>query len=327
MDRWLQDHLVCPRDYNQLVLEARNLVCPSGHRYPFIDGIPIMLLEDVEVTHEACSMSLRQALESHPTYELDNVMADQNTVDSYVQHIIVDTCGNLYKPLIENLTRYPIPELCLEKGNGQYFLDIGCNWGRWCISAAKKGFIPIGIDPSLEAIRAARRVAQQLGVSATYIVADARYLPFAAKSFDVVFSYSVLQSFSKENVKHTLVGIKRVLKDLGTCLIQMANSYGLRSLYNQAKRGFKEPQKTAFRARYWTPGEMKSVFNSCIGPTSLFVDGYFSLNPQTSDLNLLPLRHRFVVYCSEMLRMTSKKIKWMMYFADSLYIKSNHLPN
>ena len=85
--------------------------------------------------------------------------------------------------------------------NGELLLDIGCNWGRWTIAAAQRGYRPIGIDPSFEAIVAARRIARQLGVDdARYVVADARKLPFADGTFDVVFSYGVLQHFSKSDV-------------------------------------------------------------------------------------------------------------------------------
>ena len=59
----------------------------------------------------------------------------------------------------------------------------------------------MGIDPSLDAVLAARRVSRQLGVEASFVVGDARFLPFANDSFDTVFCYSVLQHFSKENAK------------------------------------------------------------------------------------------------------------------------------
>jgi 2-polyprenyl-3-methyl-5-hydroxy-6-metoxy-1,4-benzoquinol methylase len=191
MDKWIEEHLVCPRDYKNLKARDNVLVCSAGHTYPYIDGIPIMLLKEAKPTHGEYYKTFEQLITDRSLYPIDDEI-NRDAVDPYVQKVVAATCGIMFKPLINKLSRYPIPELPLPQSSGQYFLDIGCNWGRWCIAAARKGYIPIGIDPSLDAIRAARRVAKQLGVSVNYLVADARYLPFSTKKFDIVFSYSVL---------------------------------------------------------------------------------------------------------------------------------------
>ena len=85
-------------------------------------------------------------------------------IDKSWQGEIPYTSGNLYFSIQNKLTRYPIPECRLPQGNGERLLDIGCNWGRWSIAAAQKGYRPVGIDPSLDAVLAARRVSRQLGV-------------------------------------------------------------------------------------------------------------------------------------------------------------------
>jgi 2-polyprenyl-3-methyl-5-hydroxy-6-metoxy-1,4-benzoquinol methylase len=206
------------------------------------------------------------------------------------------------------------------EGPERRLLDIGSNWGRWSISAAKKGYRPVGIDSSLDAIQAARRVAQQQGITAIFLVADARYLPFSRNSFDVTFSHSTLQHLSKEDVKLVVAECARVLKASGTCLIQMANTFGLRSLWNQAKRGFRKP--THFEGRYWRPWDLRNTFGDLIGPTHLFVDGYFGFNVHSSDKDLLLKRYRMVVTCSDILRRMSKTMPWMKYWADSLYVQS-----
>ena len=73
---------------------------------------------------------------------------------------------------------------------------------------------------------AAKRVARQLDVSADYVCADARYLPFRAGAFDTVFSYSVIQHFSKADAHRALTEIGRVLAESGSCLVQMPNRLG-----------------------------------------------------------------------------------------------------
>ena len=168
---------------------------------------------------------------------------------------------------------------------------------------------------------AARRVSKQLGVSAYFLVADARRLPFAANCADVIFSYSVLQHFDKNDVRQTLQEIARILKPAGTSLIQMPNMLGLHNLLHQLRRKFRRARD--FEVRYWTPGELKKVFNSHIGPTSLLADGYFCLNPQPTDLDILPFEYGLVVKASDVLRRLSLRWAWMVYGADSLYVKSS----
>lgn len=329
MDQWLKENLVCPRDYSGLHLSADNLVCSGNHVYPIIDGIPVMLLNEVAPTHFSIVTTLERgcALASQEfkrtTEQSNGTDVEPTDIHPYVQKSIVDSCGNLYAPLINKLARYPIPMLRLPQGSGELFLDIGCNWGRWSVAAARKGYSVVSIDSSLEAILAARKVSHQLGVSPRYIVADARYLPFRSNSFDIVFSYSVLQHFSKENVEITLRAIARVLKAQGTSLIQMANIYGIRCLYHQLKRRFSEQKE--FEVNWWSLPEMKSIFTKAIGETALSVDGYFGLGVQKSDIDLLPLKYRLVVRSSELLRWTSEKARWMKFFADSIYVKSRRI--
>lgn len=311
LDQWLRKNLVCPRDFKSLEENSVTLFCSEGHSYPIIAGVPILLLKEVTPTQKKFWETSFQPIK-------DKAPA-QNGLDPFVQKAIPATSGNLYRLL--KLNRYPIPELPLPKGEGSFFLDLGCNWGRWCLSAAQKGYLPIGIDPNLEAVLAARRIAKQLGHSACFLVADARHLPFAPSCTDIVFSYSVLQHFEKSDVHRVLQEISRILKPGGASLIEMPNVFGLHNLLHQLKRGFRKARD--FEVRYWTPAELKKTFGFQIGSTRLFADGYFSLNPQAADLELLPFGYRFIVKTSEFLRKSSLRWRWMTYGADSLYVRSS----
>jgi SAM-dependent methyltransferase len=108
-------------------------------------------------------------------------------VDPVVSYLIGATNGNAYKNQIGKLKEYPIPNLRMSDSPGELFLDIGCSWGRWSISAARKGYKVIGIDPSIGAVMAAKRVAAKLNLDIDYVVGDARFLPFSQDSFDVAF--------------------------------------------------------------------------------------------------------------------------------------------
>jgi hypothetical protein len=99
----------------------------------------------------------------------------------------------------------------------------------------------------------------------------------------------------------------------------MPNCFGIRCLYHQARRGFREGND--FDVRYWTPWELVSTFRAIFGSAHIFVDGFFSLNPQISDVSLLPWKYRAVVYASEALRKISGILSPLTYVADSLYVK------
>jgi SAM-dependent methyltransferase len=304
--------LVCPRDRSPLLERDGRLECAESHSYALAEGTPVLLVEEERPTHGSCWVSL----EPDAT---EPVEAVENGIDPVVQELLGATCGSLYAPLIGHLRSYPIPELRLPPGEGRLFLEVGSNWGRWCVAADRLGYRAVGVDPSLKGVRAAQRVAAQLDVDASYLVADARHLPFEDGSFDLVFSYSVFQHFAKADALAAFSEIGRVLRSDGRAVIQMANVWGLRSLWNQAReRRFREP-RTLFDVRYWGPRELERELSTRVGPTRLVVDGFFTLNPQVSDLELLPRRSRAVVHVSETLRRASGRLAPLRYAADSLY--------
>jgi len=282
-----------------------------------------MLVSDAEQTHIEGTRALAIA-ESGDASSLARFNLGPNEIDPFVRGTIGATNGGLYRHLVGTLTEYPIPNLRLPPGENRQFLEVGCNWGRWCIAAARLGYQVVGIDPSLKSIRAANRVARQLGVRATYIVADGRFLPFRDQSFDQAFSYSVLQHVSKVNARTALAEIRRTLRPGANALVQLPNVFGVRCLYHQIRRGFREAQ--GFEVRYWRPSELLAAFNEFIGPSELSVDGYFSLNVQPNDLRLLPRRYRAVVHASEALRRMSARIPILAKVADSLYVSARR-PN
>lgn len=325
MNEWLRKNLVCPRDKSELQTDGNNLFCAENHRYPVVDDIPIMLVEEEEHIHNYITETLGTVAELQSAGTNGKAPASSgnpsgNAVDEYVQSEIFRTCGNLYVPLSHKLTRYPIPEFRLPRGTGEKLLDVGCNWGRWTIAAAQNGYQPIGIDPSLEAVSAARRVSKQLGVATDFVVGDARYLPFADGCFDVGFTYSVLQHFSKENAKLSLRELARTVKNGGTTLVQMPNKYGVRCFQQQVRRGFTEGE--GFDVRYWSPSELMETFRRTFGATELSVDCYFGLNVQKTDVDLFAPHLRMVVHSSEFLRRMSRRIPWLANVADSVYLQS-----
>jgi ubiquinone/menaquinone biosynthesis C-methylase UbiE/uncharacterized protein YbaR (Trm112 family) len=337
IDSWYLENLVCPRDYSRLRLKGERLCCEQEHYYPVVEGVPVMLLEEKEQTMDLAHSSIKRAkgespdlrapelyLESLGISEEEKLLAvslrGKSEIDPVVNVIIGATSGCLYKKLIGRLERYPIPELRLENGQGKRLLDLGCNWGRWSIAASKLGYSVVGIDPSLGAIMAAQRVSDSLNIDIKYVVADARFLPFSGSYFDVIFSYSVLQHFAKENAKLCLGEVSRLLRQEGYSYIQLANKIGMRSLCHQLKRRFMAPAD--FEVRYWNPFEIVTTFDKIIGKTALEVDGYFGLGIQKSDLELMPIHKQFIIIISEVFRKINKYFPALTYLADSLYARS-----
>lgn len=327
--------LACPLDHQLLSSNRDNaLSCPDGHSYPVIDGIPILLVPNIGQTIATANASLQQSqLKSQDAWYLETLGIDEITktkiqqqienpkgqVDPVISYLVAATNGYMYKHLIGNLTDYPIPELRLPEGKGKTFLDIGCNWGRWSISAARKGYQVVGLDPCLGAVAAARRLAQKMGVTAQFVVGDARHLPFADKSFDVVFSYSVIQHLSREDTQKVVEGVARVLASAGTSFIQMPNVYGVRCLYHQARRRFRAAR--GFEVRYWTIPALLQLFNA-VGPSHITVDCFGGIGLQENDAKFMPPHLRLALTISAKLRKASRYLSFLKYCADSVYVES-----
>lgn len=331
--------LVCPRHGKPLVDAASSLSCEEGHHYPVVEDVPI-LLDHGRQTMWVAERSLKQAGQrdvdaAEDPYYLDTIGISENEraelrgllgsksvgrIDPVASFLVGATNGIAYKHLIGKLQEYPIPELRLPPANGQVLLDVGCNWGRWSMAAARLGYTAIGIDPSLGAVLAAKRVAAQLGLNAKFVVGDARFLPFRTGSMDIVFSYSVLQHFSKGDAGAAIQAVGRVLRNNGKSLIQMPTFFGVRCLYHQARRRFREPR--GFEVRYWSIPTLRQLFTEHVGRTTFSVDCFFGIGLQATDLGLMPPSIRVVIRASELLRKASRKLPQLNYAADSVYVEA-----
>jgi uncharacterized protein YbaR (Trm112 family) len=177
VDPQLMKMLECPQCHSELELAAGQLFCHSGHNYPIVDGVPVFVLPEKEQTIEAALASYEAAVNATggPLYlktiglsgvekaaiETDWVReGGVGRIDPAISYLIAATSGFGYANLIGRLESYPIPEIPVTLGAGKLLLDLGCNWGRWSISGARKGWNVVGIDPSLGAIMAARRAFQ-----------------------------------------------------------------------------------------------------------------------------------------------------------------------
>src|SRR5487761_172896 len=305
--------LCCPRDYCALRNDGNSLVCPHGHRYGLEQGVPVFT-ENPRREPKPLNMG--------PCPQFDGSAAEES-VDPFVNDWIVNTNGNLYWRARGRLLRYPIPKWPFAAGNGGLLVDIGCSWGRWSIAAARAGFRPIGIDVHVDALAAAGRVSRQLGISAGYACGDAERLPLSSSSADVVFSYSVLQHLDKSKVFSIFQEMFRVLKPEGSCLVQLPNTFGLVSILQQLKRGFREAKSGTFEMRYWSHATIRRAFTRArFSRIAIHADGFFSQNPQLTDLDLLSPAGKLLVLASYVGRKAAHALPLLTRIADSLWVEA-----
>jgi SAM-dependent methyltransferase len=313
--------LACPSDRTPLRESGSGLACERGHAFPVVRGVPVLLLPDRQATHPEGARALdlaRHADDGDPLLQATPVVGP-GEIDPFVQTQVGATNGRLFAPLIGRLREYPIPRLEAPGPGETTFLELGCNWGRWCLAAARSGWLAVGIDPSLRGVLAARRVARQLGLPAWHLVADARALPFQDGAFDRVFSFSVLQHLAKANAWAAFAEAGRVVRPGGVVRVQMPNRWGCYSLAKQLARGFRAPE--AFEVRYWSPRELRRVVSERVGPAQVSVDAYFTLNAQASEAPLLPAWGRAVVALSRGLVAASRAVPPLRAVADSLWVE------
>jgi SAM-dependent methyltransferase len=91
-------------------------------------------------------------------------------------------------------------------------LDVGCGTGEHALMAAEAGWATVGIDVSSTAIRLAQAKAQERGIAARFIVADALRLESLGEQFDVVLDcglFHVFDDADRPPFVESLAGVTR----------------------------------------------------------------------------------------------------------------------
>lgn len=244
-------------------------------------------------------------------------------VDAYVQRWVAGTNGQLYVPLINKLSRYPIPKWPADGASpaSNLLLDVGCGWGRWMISAARAGYRPVGIDVKVDALQAARRVMKAHNVDGFVVVADLAALPFKSGAFDCVFSYSVVQHVHKSRAASFVVEAARVLKQNGAALIEFPLSHGLTN-FRHLFRHRDEDDPTSWCVRYYRWQELRAMFCSLFGNVRITADCFCGIGVRGEDIDLISWRHKPVVVISEMLKYAVRVFPALVRLSDSVFVFS-----
>jgi SAM-dependent methyltransferase len=178
----------------------------------------------------------------------------------------------------------------------------------------------VGVDVHLRSLLVAKRLADRLVPDnpPMFVLADARRLPFAPGGFDGVYSYSVVQHFSRENAERILAEAGRVLKRGGCAVIQMPNRDGLKTALTQHRARDRDGEE--FEVRYYRIEELLALFQRAIGNARWSVDCFFGLNVHSRDRDLVPASRRWVVDLATLFERLSRRFKPLGRWADSVFV-------
>ncbi len=176
-------------------IEEGTLTCACGLRYPVIEGIPVMLEQQIRrdilgrVETEFWAKHAGRAADSRnaPSSEFKGENASAAKVWGYQWQDFHELWQDEYGE--EQFYRWLAP-LRPEDLKGRLILDGGCGTGRHALYSAKRGAVVIGIDLSF-ATRVAARITRDLP-NAHIVQADLYRLPFPNDLFDRVYSIGVI---------------------------------------------------------------------------------------------------------------------------------------
>ncbi len=241
----------------------------------------------------------------------------------HVQCQIAATNGVHYIDMIGKLKDYPIPNIPVEKVEGQkLMLDIGNGWGRWLTAGGKKNYIPVGIDFRLEFCQTARRVMKDNGVNGYSVVADLKKLPFKGNIFDLVWSFSVIQHTHYDRLISCVSHIARILNNNGFCKLEFPNKSGIHNRFTTVKQ--EEPFKDDYNSwcvRYYTVKEYETIFKKYFDNFDFQNHSALGIGVLDNDLDFIENKKvRMQIKVSFLLSKIFSSMKALTKLSDSIYI-------
>lgn len=106
-------------------------------------------------------------------------------------------------------------------------LDLGCGKGRHAIAFAKAGFNVSACDLSQVAVDITKENAESQELKIDVIHADILNLPYAADSFDALFSYHVISHTDTDGLKRAVSEIERVVHSGGEIFVDLVSKESL----------------------------------------------------------------------------------------------------
>ena len=248
-------------------------------------------------------------------------------IPAYIQKMIAGTNGRHYQGLIGRLKTLPIPELpekvkaeASKSREKPWMLDIGSGWGRWLLAGAKAGFVPVGLELKLEPAQVARNLLQREGKRGFVVVADAGKPPFAPESFEVIWSFSVLQHLHRKRARACLERCAELLKKGGLLAIELPTKFGIRNRFIRHSQEKEEDNWDSWVVRYYTRAEVEEVVGRGFSQNEIEPHAFGGIGYLPVDLKFVPWKFKLVVLGSEILRKLCLFCPPMVRWADSWYV-------
>jgi ubiquinone/menaquinone biosynthesis C-methylase UbiE len=148
-------------------------------------------------------------------------------------------------------TEYRLLHGLLAPSPGETLIDVGCGTGYFTREFARAGHTVTGVDPDREMLRFAR---DHAAAGETYLLADARRLPFPDRAFDLCVSVTALCFIREES--QALAEMLRVTRR--RLAIGLLNRHSLLYLEKGRHGGV-----GAYRgARWHAPGDAKALLEA-----------------------------------------------------------------
>lgn len=248
-------------------------------------------------------------------------------IPPYVQEMIAATNGRHYLSLVGRLPALPVPRLPREvekkaekKTKSKWLLDIGSGWGRWLLAGANAGFIPVGLELKLEPARVARDLLKAEGKKGFVVVADAGKPPFASESFDVVWSFSVLQHLHRKRVRACLGRCADLLKKGGLLAIELPTKFGVRNRFIRRSQEKEEDDWNSWVVRYYSGAEVGEILGAKFSKSKIRAHAFGGIGYLPVDLRFVSWKFKLVVLASEILRKLCLLCPPLVRWADSWYV-------
>jgi len=242
-----------------------------------------------------------------------------------VQQQVSATNGIHYGDRVGKLKEYPVYELPVPNhSGGGLFLDIGCGWGRWLVAGSNKEYIPIGIDLRLEFCETSRKVLKDLNKTGYTVVADLENIPFKDNTFDLIWSFSVIQHTHYDRLTNCLGHINRLLTNDGFTRLEFPNRLGIRNRISNVKYSerFKDDYNS-WCVRYYSPGEYKEIFDRFLANFSFKNHSFLGIGVLKEDLKYVSMKNKIMCSASLLGSAFTNIIPGLKYLSDSLYITAN----
>lgn len=146
---------------------------------------------------------------------------------------------------------------------GSVVLELGCGDGKTLSAMRTREWEIYAVDASIQAINLSRDV-NGMRLSALFIKADAKYLPFADSSFDAVFAHHIIGHAFQAGREYMAIEAARVLKKGGTLFFKDFEREDMRAGTGEEIEPFTFLRGNGIITHYFSIEEVKSFFQGLV---------------------------------------------------------------